>query len=313
MSELIFHHYAISPFSEKVRLMFGLKGLAWRSVHIPRIMPKPDVIALTGGYRKTPILQIGADVYCDSALIARVLEARQSTPSLFPATQPMAPAFAQWADSVMFWCSVAWAMQPAGIAALLADDGSQDLSSTMKAFAADRAGFAAGMRRMTLADATVQLTGHLAALDAQLAAGGPFLMGDVPTIADFAVVHGLWFIRLARPVAHVLAPYAALTVWIERMLALGHGSSQDMDSGEAVALAAATTTHASCQVEAGLGFETGQEVTVAALDYGVDAVAGSLVGLSATEVVIRRQDARAGTVHVHFPRIGFQIKKESVQ
>ena len=73
MAELIFHHYPNSPFSEKIRLIFGLKHLAWRSVLIPVILPKPDVVALTGGYRKTPVLQIGADIYCDSALIARVL------------------------------------------------------------------------------------------------------------------------------------------------------------------------------------------------------------------------------------------------
>ena len=32
MNELILHHYEGSPFSEKVRLVLGLKGLAWRSV-----------------------------------------------------------------------------------------------------------------------------------------------------------------------------------------------------------------------------------------------------------------------------------------
>jgi hypothetical protein len=40
-------------------------------------------------------------------------------------------------------------------------------------------------------------------------------------------------------------------------------------------------------------------------------VAGTLVGLNAQEVVLRRSDERAGTVHVHFPRHGFQIKKEA--
>ena len=64
------------------------------------------------------------------------------------------------------------------------------------------------------------------------------------------------------------------------------------------------------RVEPGLGFEAGQAVTVAATDYGADPVAGTLVGLSQTKSVLRRIDARAGTVHVHFPRIGFQIKAE---
>ncbi len=44
-----------------VRVAFGIKGLAWKSVIIPRILPKPDLMPLTGGYRKTPVLQIGAD------------------------------------------------------------------------------------------------------------------------------------------------------------------------------------------------------------------------------------------------------------
>lgn len=48
MSEPILHHYDMSPFSEKVRLIFGLKGIAWASVVIPSIMPKPDYVALTG-------------------------------------------------------------------------------------------------------------------------------------------------------------------------------------------------------------------------------------------------------------------------
>ena len=71
--DLVLHHYPESPYAEKVRRILGFKGLAWKSVTIPMMMPKPDLLALTGGYRKTPVLQIGADVYCDTDLIARVL------------------------------------------------------------------------------------------------------------------------------------------------------------------------------------------------------------------------------------------------
>src|SRR5215467_9937398 len=76
MTDIILHHYEISPYSEKVRIGLGLKGLAWGSVEIPVIMPKPDLTALTGGYRKTPVLQIGADIYCDTQLIMREIERR---------------------------------------------------------------------------------------------------------------------------------------------------------------------------------------------------------------------------------------------
>src|SRR2546423_8534574 len=102
MTYIILHHYETSPYSEKVRLGFGLKGLAWQSVEIPAIMPKPDLTALTGGYRKTPVLQIGADIYCDSQLIMRELERRYPTPSFYPVGRGAADALAWWAEKTTF-------------------------------------------------------------------------------------------------------------------------------------------------------------------------------------------------------------------
>jgi glutathione S-transferase len=306
MSDLILHHYDMSPFAEKVRLMLGFKGLAWRSVHIPPVMPKPDVIALTGGYRKTPVLQIGADIYCDTALIARVLEARQTAPTLYPATAPLAVPLAQWADGTLFQAAVCWAMQPAGVAAILGNPSPEVLMG----FATDRAAMRGSVPRLTLPDGTVQLRAHLAALEAQLAQGGPWLLGAAPCIADFSVGHCLWFIQRARPVAHLLADYPALSAWLARLLAIGHATSTALDSAGAVAVAAAAAGHAPVAVAPGLGFEPGQAVSVAATDYGADPVAGTLVGLTPESVTVRRSDARAGTLHVHFPRFGFQIKKD---
>jgi glutathione S-transferase len=307
MSELILHHYAMSPFSEKIRLIMGFKRLPWRGVSIPQVMPKPDVIALTGGYRKTPVLQIGADVYCDTALIARVLEAQQPAPTLYPAELPLAVPLAQWADSFLFQESVVWAMQPAGIPAM----GTLVSPDQLKIFAADRAAMRGAFPRPTLADGTAQLKAHLAALEAQLAKGGPWLFGTAATIADFSVAHCLWFIRLAKPVAAMLEKYPAVSSWLDRVVAIGHHAHVEMSGGDAIAVAAGASGHAPTEVAPGEGFEAGEAVTVAATDYGTDAVAGTLVGLSNTESVIRRADPRAGTVHVHFPRFGFQIKKSA--
>ena len=114
MQTLILHHYDGSPFSEKLRLILGYKNLDWLSVKLPVIMPKPELTALTGGYRKTPVVQVGADVYCDSALIASLLEAREPTPTLFPKDAALAPLLAQWADSTLLWTVIPYAMQPAG-------------------------------------------------------------------------------------------------------------------------------------------------------------------------------------------------------
>lgn len=63
-SELILHHYDFSSYSEKVRLVLGLKGLTWRSVEISPVLPKPDYMPHTRGYRRAPALQIRAGVFC---------------------------------------------------------------------------------------------------------------------------------------------------------------------------------------------------------------------------------------------------------
>ena len=304
--ELVLHHYDGSPFSEKLRLIFGLKGIAWRSVKIPVILPKPDVVALTGGYRKTPIVQVGADVYCDTALIARLIEQRAPTPTLYPASAPLAPLLAQWADSTLFWTVIPYALQPAGAAHIFKGVPPE----VVKGFAADRAPFAAGMKRQTAADAAANLANYLSMLDAQLADGRPWLLGQDASIADFSVAHCAWYVRRAGPMADVFTAHIHFSAWLARVLALGHGSPERMDSDEALQRAASATTHAACSVAPGLGFEAGQAVTVTPTDYGQDPVAGTLVGLSNDEVVVRRVDERAGTLHVHFPRAGFQIKQE---
>ena len=117
MSQLILHHYPLSPFAEKVRLILGYKQISWQSVHIPMYMPKPDVVALTGGHRRTPFMQIGADIYCDTSLICDVLEHLAPTPTLYPdAVKGAARIVAQWADSMLFPVAMAYNFQPAGAA-----------------------------------------------------------------------------------------------------------------------------------------------------------------------------------------------------
>ena len=300
----ILHHFEISPFAEKVRAILGFKGMAWRSVRVPLAMPKPDVTALTGGYRKTPNLQMGADVYCDTALIAQVIDALQPEPPLVPASAPMAPAVAAWADSTLFWQAIMNTQAPEARARLF--EGMT--AEAIKALGADRAAFAAAVKRPTPVDAAAQFQSALGMFERALA-GLPWLLGARPSIADFSVYHGLWFTARAGVADTLLAAHPAVKAWFKRIAALGHGQPEEIDSGQAIAIAAAATEHAPVQVAPGLGFEAGQSVSVAATDYGNDAVSGTLVGLTNQRVTIERQDPRAGLVHVHFPRSGFQVQK----
>ena len=116
MTDIYLHHYPMSPFAEKVRLMLGFKQLTWHSVMVPSVSPKPDVVALTGGYRKTPFLQLGNDVFCDTALIADVLEHLAPKPSLYPhGNRGLNRVVAQWADQQLFWGAMAYNFQPTGM------------------------------------------------------------------------------------------------------------------------------------------------------------------------------------------------------
>jgi len=107
MPEAILHHYQLSPYSEKIRLALGLKALSWRSVEIPVWTPRPKLTPMTGGYRRTPILQLGAEFYCDTLLILRVIEELGSSKSLYPAGQEgVVKALCWWIEKSSFMNAV---------------------------------------------------------------------------------------------------------------------------------------------------------------------------------------------------------------
>lgn len=309
MSELILHHYPTSPFAEKARLLLGFKGLSWRSVSIPPMMPKPDLTALTGGYRKTPVLQIGADIYCDTALMARRLEQEKASPALFPEGREMiAASFAAWADSVVFQHAVSLVFQPESVAVRFAKLSPE----AIKAFIADRAGLFSGgtTTRLSAEQAKHQWPTIIARLEQQLQREeGDFLLG-VPSIADFAMAHPLWFLRATPVTSPLVDAYPAVSAWLGRVLGFGHGAPSEMSSEEALEVArSAKPADLPDEIfEDPNGFTKGQQVSIGATDYGVDPVAGELLFSGREELILRREDPRGGVVHVHFPRFGFRVE-----
>ena len=307
MTHLILHHYPVSPFAEKIRCVLGFKNLAWKSVIIPSVAPKPDVVALTGGYRKTPILQIGADIYCDTALICQVLEHEQPEPALFPPhLQGVSRVFAQWADTTLFWAAMAYSLQPRGAAEMFAGLPPE----AGKAFAEDRREMSAGMLRLRPADATAAYRSYLRRI-AHMVEEHDFLFGAEPCVADFAAYHPLWFTRTRVPsLAGIFEPVPAVLEWMARIAALGQGRMEKFTSGDAIAVAAsaepAPLQGDVFQDEHGIAL--GSAVTVAAESFGQEPTAGELVAATRTRYTLRRTDPRAGTVHVHFPRIGYVLR-----
>lgn len=309
MSDLILHHYPTSPFSEKMRLVLGYKQLPWKSVHIPVVMPKPDLQALTGGYRRTPVLQIGADIYCDTALICDVLEHRCAAPTLYPPhAKGLARILAQWADHTLFWAAMGYTLQPKGAATLFPGQPPEAL----RAFAEDRKAMRVNMTQLRTGDAAAAYRSYLRRLANMLEQGQPFLLGDRPSVADFAAYHPLWFSRVRVPVmAGIFEATPAVLAWMDRLAAIGHGSSEAMEAAQAIALAAAAEP-APLADEPFVdehGIALGSRVTVAAESFGTETTEGELLAATRMHYTLRRTDPRVGTVHVHFPRVGFVLRK----
>ncbi len=314
MSDIFLHHYPLSPFAEKIRAVLGFKGLAWKSVIIPNIMPKPDVLALTGGYRKTPLLQVGSDIYCDTALICDVLEHLHPTPSLYPTQKGLSRVVAQWADEKLFWAAMGYSLQPKGAAQALGQGRPpEEWQVEAKAFGEDRAKMRVGQPRMSLPEATAAYKSYLRRINNMLE-GQAFLLGDTPCVADFAVYHPLWFTRTHTPaLAGILDATPAVITWMDRMKAIGHGKpapSSATDSLAACAQSGFTDSVFGNEIfQNEHGIDLGTEVTIAADNFGLEPSTGTLISATRMHYTIRRTDERAGVVQVHFPRIGYVLKK----
>ena len=142
--------------------------------------------------------------------------------------------------------------------------------------------------------------------------GQTFLMGDAPCIADFAAYHPLWFTRrMVPPLAGILDATPEVLAWMDRMATIGHGKPAKLASSDAVAMAAAAEPlplpEEAFQDDHGIAL--GSRVTIAAENFGPETTEGTLLAATRTHYTLERDDARAGRVHVHFPRVGYVLRE----
>ena len=308
MSALILHHYPTSPFAEKVRLIMGYKKLSWQGVTIPMVMPKPDLMPLTGGYRRTPVLQIGADIYCDTSLICTMLDHVQPELSLYGShAKGLVRTVAQWADNIVFPVAMGYNFQPAGAAHVFASTDPE----VVKVFAQDRQAMRGGASRMPAADATGAYKNYLRRVSSMLE-GQDFVLGSQPTLADFSIYHSVWFTVVKVPLlAGILDTTPLVKAWVARMQAFGHGNNSELSTTDALNVAHdATPLDVSKEIfQDEHGIPLGTQVIVHAESFGTEPTQGELVAATRTRYSLRRNDPRTGSVHVHFPRNGFILKR----
>jgi glutathione S-transferase len=304
MNDPILHHHDPSPFGEKIRLALGLKGLAWRSVQVSMVMPRPELGVLTGGYRKIPVLQIGADVYCDTRLIVRELERRYPQPTLFPnGSLGLSLALTPWSDRTFFdpGAGLSMGLNKAFIPKAVIDDRKSFFNfMDFDALESD------------IPHLYTQFRAGLELVESMLADGRAYVLGPQVSFADIDAYFPVWMARgNIGNAAELLEPFVRLREWESRMTACSRGDRSEISAGEALEIAKAATPLAPQGVDSSdpLGLAAGDRVCVTPDDYGKIPVEGELVTLTINEVAVRRLTAEAGELVTHFPRLGYRITR----
>ncbi|MDF2366152.1 glutathione S-transferase family protein [Sneathiella sp.] len=302
MSDLVFHHYDASPYAEKVRMIFGFKGVNWQSVQIPRMMPKPELMPLTGGYRKTPVMQSGAHIYCDTQIIIRELEARYPSPTLFPDnSQFLGWGLSFWTDKLLFGTAAAIVFGTFG-------------EQMPPEFVKDRMEYSGGninieKMKAALPVSIQQFAAMMDWAEQGLADGRDYLLGAEASLVDFNLYYAVRFAGRAPAVKEILEEFPKLTAWLSRVAAFGEGTPTEISAADALEIAKNDDVSGySGSVDANEEKKAGDQVAVMPNDTGRIPVSGELVTLNRREIAIRHQNDIVGEVIIHFPRAGFIVK-----
>jgi glutathione S-transferase len=303
MSQVILHHYPLSPYSEKIRLALGLKDVTWCSVDIPIWTPRPKLTPMTGGYRRTPILQVGAEFYCDTLHILRLIEVLGSSGSLYPkGLAGLAKALGWWIEKSSFMNAVCLTIgNMPGLPQELIDERRPLFRVNLdpKALRPKRAMY------------LQRVNAHIAWLAEVLADGRKFVLGPDPSAADLSAYHPVWFARQngGSEVNELISFASVIDPWYKRVTAIGHGSFSEMTPDQAIGVAKANEPSDPDEWSSeaqNIGLRRGDWVSVTPDDYG-NPVYGRVLAWMPDELVLRHEDPSVGKVNLRFPRVGFDV------
>ncbi len=307
----ILHHYWGSPYAEKIRLLFGYKNIEWRSCEIPVTPPRPNLARVLGGFRRTPVLQLGADFICDTRLIAEVIDDITSEPTLKPSRNyALSQMVSYWAEPRVFAL-----VGPVRFRNVEDVDGVFDGKVTLEQFSTDRMPFmhpvydASRFGKLN-ASSWDHLRRYMETLETFFAEGHSFIGGDRPAFGDFSAYHNVWWLRIPPAQTEFLARFPAIARWADRVAAFGHGVFESIgDEGAAAAAIAALSANDSLRLswDEQPDRRMNRHVDIVADDYGRDPIDGRVVAMTDRHLTIERNAEGIGKVRVHFPRVGYEV------
>ncbi|RCL79241.1 MAG: glutathione S-transferase family protein [SAR116 cluster bacterium] len=301
----IFHHYPQSPIAEKIRMTFGIMGMEWQSVHIPRIPPKPLLMPLTGGYRRTPVLQLGSDIFCDSQSIAGQLGLQNSKASAYQlSNKALELILGSFGETILFSLTVRVVLTSSmGVAPeqFIKDRGSLYFEP----------GWTVEEMRDSLPSILMQLQAAFDLINHHLLENGPFMNGDRPSYSDAVVQHCVWFLcGRFEGGDEFIEPFDAICKQRDLIASLGHGTSHDISAEQALETAIKNPPKApkgiNCTYTGGLKYAQKVKIRPNGRTSDPDVI-GALRYLDETLIIIDYAHEDAGQVAIHFPVLGYQI------
>ncbi|KAL6305895.1 hypothetical protein BKA93DRAFT_777208 [Sparassis latifolia] len=327
---VVLYHYEASPFSTKIKNILALKGIPHSRVDVALAPPRPELSTLLGlPYRRIPVLAIGSDVYCDTSLIASVLERRfppfEGYHTLFPkrkggqrADTGLVKALSMYyVDRVLFQLA-ADSLPYTRFPKPLLEDRNVFFSPT-KPF---------DLTQMTARQPEVKsaISSHLTLIEEQLADGREWLLDtEAPGLADISVhfvvawlqhrqFRALHDVLDAQKYPKSLAWLSTVTAYIDGRQKTGASAFEDITGEQAAKLIGSSPCEDVSAVRfddveaARLDVKLGEDVSVEPQDSGKVPSVGKLIALNREEAVIETRGSTGDVIRCHFPRLNFSIK-----
>ncbi|TGL65777.1 glutathione S-transferase [Leptospira sarikeiensis] len=301
--KIILHHYSASPYSEKARLFLGFKKVSWSSVVMPSILPKPDLIPLTGGYRRAPVLQIGSDIYCDTSSILEKLHSIFPDPAISSdQNAESAELIGYLVDSEIFVKVARFVM--GSYAQKLPQDLVDDRAKMHPHYPFTRENLEKDVEYLHLL-----LSKYLPKFGSILSSNRYF-GGEVPAYADFTIYTIFWFLNTIRKMKPLTGGRENLLAWFSRMKEFGQEESSLITSEDALLISKNSEPLPISDPEVlDTGFKEGDKVLVSPEFYDHETISGILLRSTSSEIILSSENDRVGKVHIHFPRLGYGLRK----
>ncbi|OBZ91075.1 hypothetical protein A0J61_00874 [Choanephora cucurbitarum] len=309
--DIVLFWYPYSPFAQKIGWILNYKKVEYKTVLIDVMEPRPKRRPFDGGYRKTPVLQVGQHTFCDTKTIIAEIEKLFPEPSLYPKTsngnssESLCRGLNLWLDNTVFNSAVT----------------QLPIKTLPENFVADRSAMLGRpLDAEKIAAAAPFLKTEVAAqfhvLEQILGQKKWLLDTELPSSVDFSSAMMVFFLVNLIGEEWVKNNLKVMFEHMNKVLAISNWdqiekrpSLTEDEAIEGLKRYATAEVPEEFKVHSSvLPIQLGQQVVVMPLDTGKVPIIGTLVRSTVDETVILYKDPTYETTSViHFPTLGFIV------